>query len=102
MPCSHVGGHRFAPVMLTLPTGVVHGRVGTQAAGDVIRLADDGEVLVSAFRGRTGLLAPHQVAAIEVRERFGIEAMASALAEVYGHVSARTGWPTAGSGSVHR
>ncbi len=70
--CSHVGGHRFAPVMLTLPTGVVHGRVGTQAAGDVIRLADDGEVLVSAFRGRTGLLAPHQVAAIEVRERFGI------------------------------
>ncbi len=70
--CSHVGGHRFAPVMLTLPTGVVHGRVDVAAAEDVIRMAEAGEVLVPAFRGRTGLLAPHQVAAIEVRKRFGI------------------------------
>jgi hypothetical protein len=58
--------------MLTLPTGVVHGRIDEAAAEEVIRLAEKGEVLVPAFRGRTGLLAPHQVAAIEVRERFGI------------------------------
>ena len=70
--CSHVGGHRFAPVMLTLPTGVVHGRLDLADAEDVIRLAEAGEVLVPAFRGRTGLLPTHQVAAIEARERFGI------------------------------
>ena len=70
--CSHIGGHRFAPVMLTLPTGGVHSRIDVASAEEVIRLADSGEVLVSSFRGRTGLLAPHQVAAIEVRARFGI------------------------------
>lgn len=70
--CSHIGGHRFAPVMLTLPTGVVHSRLDHPSAEDVVRLADSGEVLVPAFRGRTGLLAPHQVAAIETRSRFGI------------------------------
>jgi hypothetical protein len=70
--CSHIGGHRFAPVMLSLPSGAVHARLDVDAARRVIHLAEDGDVLVSSFRGRSGLLPAHQVAAIEVRNTFGI------------------------------
>lgn len=37
--CSHLGGHRFAPVVLSLPSGVVYGRVPLDAAAELLESA---------------------------------------------------------------
>jgi hypothetical protein len=71
--CSHVGGHRFAPVTLSLPSGAVHGRLATEQAADLLRLHDEGRVVVDHLRGRSGFLAPCQSAAGAVRQREGID-----------------------------
>ena len=70
--CSHIGGHRLAPVMLTLPSGAVHGRMSSAQARDVITLADQGEILLTNYRGRSGLASPLQAAAIAARSQFDI------------------------------
>jgi hypothetical protein len=71
--CSHIGGHRFAPVALTLPLGAVHGRLDVESALAVQRNAAENRVLVEHLRGRSSLLPPSQVAAIEVQSRFAID-----------------------------
>ncbi len=71
--CSHIGGHRFAPVMLSLPTAAVHGRLGPAEAELVIERSSRGQILLDSYRGRTALPPPFQVAAIEVRTDYGIE-----------------------------
>ena len=47
--CSHVGGHRFAPVTLSLPSGAVHGRLDTAEAADLLRRHEEGRVWSSTF-----------------------------------------------------
>ena len=69
--CSHVGGHRFAPVVLTLPSGSVHGRLDIAQAREVVRLSTTREVVVDRLRGQSALVAPFQVAAIEVMRLIG-------------------------------
>lgn len=64
--CSHVGGHRFAPVLLTLPSGAVHGRVDAQQARTVIERAPRHEVVIDRLRGLSGLTPAFQVAQIAV------------------------------------
>lgn len=64
--CSHIGGHRFAPVMLTLPSGAVHGRLDLDSAREVIQRAVSHEVVLDRLRGLSGFTPPFQVAAIEV------------------------------------
>jgi hypothetical protein len=71
--CSHVGGHRFAPVTLSLPSGAVHGRLTADEAVEVVELADRRQVLVPRFRGRSCYSPACQAAGIEVRRRFGID-----------------------------
>ncbi len=63
--CSHLGGHRFAPVTLSLPSGMVHGRVTVDEAA---ALLDSDRVIVDRLRGRTALPAPMQAAEIAVRQ----------------------------------
>ncbi len=70
--CSHIGGHRFAPVMLTLPAGTVHGRLTVDQAQEVINRADRGDVLLDSYRGRSGLPAPFQAVAIDARRRLDL------------------------------
>ena len=70
--CSHIGGHRFAPVMLTLPAGTVHGRLTVEQAREVIKAADRGDVVLDAYRGRSGLPAAFQAAAIHARRNLGL------------------------------
>ncbi len=72
--CSHVGGHRFAPVALTLPSGTVHGRLDAATGREVWDRLASGEVVVDRLRGRSCFPAPHQVAAIEVQRVVGIAA----------------------------
>lgn len=45
--CSHIGGHRFAPVVLHLPDGHVYGRVDAAAA----RMIAGGRIPVQYLRG---------------------------------------------------
>lgn len=65
--CSHVGGHRFAPVTLSLPMGVVHGRCSIDEAITLAELLDQGRVLPDRMRGRTRLAPALQAAEVAVR-----------------------------------
>lgn len=65
--CTHIGGHRFAPTAVLLPTGYSYGRV-TAAAG--ARLLAGGPVLAHC-RGRSTWAAPGQVADLAVRAATG-------------------------------
>lgn len=67
---SHLGGHRFAPTGLVLPSGYAYGRLDVAAARHV--LAADTEVLVDRCRGRSTWEAPGQVAELAVREAAGV------------------------------
>jgi hypothetical protein len=63
--CSHIGGHRFAPVVLHLPSGYLYGRASTH---DVTRIID-GEVIPAIFRGCTYDASPIQVAEQWIRHQ---------------------------------
>lgn len=67
---SHLGGHRFAPTGLVLPSGYAYGRLDL-AAGRRL-LAAGTEVLVDRCRGRSTWAAPGQVAELAVREAAGV------------------------------
>lgn len=69
---SHIGGHRFAPTVLSLPGGSVHGRLDAAAAIEMRAEAAQGRVLLSGFRGRSAYPAPLQVAGIAVRSAFDV------------------------------
>ncbi|WP_067818791.1 sucrase ferredoxin [Nocardia inohanensis] len=66
--CSHTGGHRFAPAMVVLPTGLTYGRLDGDAAARVVEAARHGEVELTGFRGRSCYSPVEQVAEIAVRQ----------------------------------
>ncbi|MDN5915071.1 MAG: hypothetical protein L0I76_08190 [Pseudonocardia sp.] len=70
--CTHLGGHRFAPTALVLPTGYAYGRLDTATAVDVRKAAGLGEVVMKDCRGHVGLDPVAQVAEIAVREHTGV------------------------------
>lgn len=72
--CSHLGGHRFAPSVLALPSGAVYGRVDAAEAASLCEATSRGALLVHRLRGRAGVPAPLQAAEAEVRARHGIDA----------------------------
>jgi hypothetical protein len=70
---SHLGGHRFAPTALLLPSGHSFGRLDPASARAVLDGADAGEIgALEHHRGRTSLPQPAQVAATAVRAAAGI------------------------------
>lgn len=56
--CSHLGGHRFAPTALHVPSGMVYGRLDGAASLDVIA----GDIRWDRLRGRSGLTPELQAA----------------------------------------
>lgn len=72
---SHIGGHRFTPVTLSLPSGAVHGRLDTAEAADLLQRHESGRVSIDRLRGRSGLLAPCQAADGAVRRLAGVDAV---------------------------
>lgn len=106
--CSHLGGHRFAPNVLVLPTGVQLGRVPAMRARQVVSLLAAGRIPLDLYRGRT-LHAPHvQAAEIALRTAAGLDGLrqvrllrdegqqvvfASSLGERTVHVSRHDGPP---------
>ncbi len=61
---THLGGHRFAPNVLTLPQGVLYGRVVTEAVESFVDAVETGQMLSDYIRGRS--CYPKHVQAAEV------------------------------------
>ncbi|WP_458686015.1 sucrase ferredoxin [Nocardia tengchongensis] len=67
--CSHTGGHRFAPAVIVLPTGLTYGRLDEDSAHTMLAAADKGEVSLAGLRGRSCYTPVEQVAEVAVRQR---------------------------------
>jgi hypothetical protein len=70
--CSHLGGHRFAPTALVLPTGYLYGRLDANSATAVVAAAAAGEVATDYCRGRCTWSPKGQVAELAVRAATGL------------------------------
>jgi len=68
--CSHTGGHRFAPVVLTIPPrragAALHGRVSARDVPELVAATESGRTLPRLLRGLTGHPAPVQAALAHV------------------------------------
>lgn len=69
--CSHLGGHRFAPTALLLPTGYTYGRLDLATAQAALLAARKGQVELAGVRGRSTWSRRGQAAELAVRERLG-------------------------------
>lgn len=69
---THLGGHRFAPTALVLPTGYVYGRLDVPGAVAALKAASVGEVESGLCRGRSTWSAAGQVAELTVRAATGL------------------------------
>lgn len=89
---THTSGHRFAPTTVLLPWGVLHGRV--LSAGGLLAAAEDGELVLTGYRGRSVWPAAAQVAEEHVRRTFtitGLDDLAVAPADAGWRVTHRDG-----------
>lgn len=65
--CSHTGGHRFAPVAISLPTGYTYGRLTFEQALTLAQNAQQGQVELTGLRGCSSHSPVEQVAEVAVR-----------------------------------
>ncbi|PRP89927.1 Sucrase/ferredoxin-like protein [Enhygromyxa salina] len=71
--CSHLGGHRFAPTFLTLPSGLLWGRFDNAELGELARSLSAGRLSsLASLRGRCSYPRPVQAAECLVRAREGL------------------------------
>lgn len=75
---THLGGHRFAPTAVVLPSGYSYGRLDVASATGVLADARAGRMSVQHCRGRSTWERPGQVAELAVREALA-EASTGAL-----------------------
>jgi hypothetical protein len=71
---THLGGHRFAPTCLALPSQVVYGRVTSDRAPDLAAAIAAGVVVPDLMRGRATRSPALQAAEIVARTRLGVSA----------------------------
>jgi hypothetical protein len=70
---SHLGGHRFAPNVVVLPSGVQLGRIPPDRAEEVAAAALQGRIPLDLYRGRV-IYSPHvQAAEVAVRVATGCD-----------------------------
>ncbi|RJS45526.1 sucrase ferredoxin [Nocardioides cavernaquae] len=84
---THLGGHRFAGALLTLPAGLSYGRVDPDSAVEIARASASGHVVAPYLRGRTAYDGAVQAAEVELLDRLGltaIDALALVASEVVG------------------
>ncbi|MGB0679025.1 MAG: sucrase ferredoxin [Polyangiales bacterium] len=73
---SHLGGHRFAPVVQLLPSSVTLGQLRTADAAAWLRALEAGRMHdLHNYRGRAGQPAPVQAADAALRRQHGIDAI---------------------------
>ncbi|MEE9385876.1 MAG: sucrase ferredoxin [Nannocystaceae bacterium] len=109
---SHLGGHRFAPVLLTLPHGYMYGRIEVAECQELVQATDAGRVGIgtgveSRVRGRVDLSAVQQAAECFLRDALaensfgalepaGVEARRPVVVGVPGHGTRAGGVPPCG------
>jgi hypothetical protein len=72
LEANHLGGHRFAPTALLLPSGFLYGRLDAAAGAQILAEAQEGRLAaLDRLRGRSSAAAPAQAAAIAVRREAG-------------------------------
>jgi hypothetical protein len=64
---THLGGHKFAPTGVVLPSGYVYGRLDTALAAQVLTEARHGRMVSEGCRGRSTWERPGQAAELAVR-----------------------------------
>jgi hypothetical protein len=69
---SHLGGHRYAPTAVVLPTGYVYGRLDPASATAILDATAAGAVTTDRCRGRSTWSPRGQVAELAVREATGL------------------------------
>ena len=70
--CSHLGGHRFAPTALVLPSGYLYGRLEPSSAIALLARAAAEQVTTDGCRGRCTWSPEGQVAELAVRAATGL------------------------------
>lgn len=70
---THLGGHRFAPTALLLPSGALHGRLDPASAAALLRDAGHHRMSAATLRGFSTQSAPDQVAEAAARVRSGYD-----------------------------
>lgn len=78
---THLGGHRFAGMLLLLPFGLSYGRVAASEGAQVVRAMLRGELVLDRLRGRTAYPGPVQAAEITLLERLGLAAVDALMLE---------------------
>lgn len=68
---THLGGHRFAATLLTLPAGVCYGRVAPQEIDTFMTAVQQGDIWLEKYRGRTCYSAIVQTADYYYRQQTG-------------------------------
>jgi len=63
----HLGGHRFAPTAVLLPTGYLYGRLDGPAAREILRETSAGRVSLAGCRGRSTWSRAGQAAELALR-----------------------------------
>jgi hypothetical protein len=79
---THLGGHRFAPTALLLPSGVLHGRLDLDSATEVLAAAGRDRTPTATLRGSSTLAEPAQVAEARARRVSGYDGLAPLAVEV--------------------
>jgi (2Fe-2S) ferredoxin len=69
---SHLGGCRFAPTVLTVPDGIMYGRLPPDAGDALVAATESGEVLGEFLRGRIGIPPTAQAAVCFAQEQLGL------------------------------
>lgn len=69
--CSHTGGHRFAPVLITMPGGLTYGSDDVDSYVAAVRAAREGRISLTGLRGQSAFSPVEQVADIAVRSATG-------------------------------
>jgi len=73
---THIGGHRFAGTLVTLPDGLIYGRVNADDVPELVAALRDRYVVINKVRGRSYYDAPVQAAEYFLRGSTGITALA--------------------------
>ena len=76
---THTGGHRFAPNVVSLPQGVVYGRVLPEELVEFVATVDGGDLSISHLRGRSAYPPAAQVAEVQVADARALTAVEGEL-----------------------
>lgn len=78
---SHTGGHRFAPSVIVLPSGSVHGFMDEVTTLEAVAAARDRRIALDRFRGRSVEPRHVQAAEVWVRQQYGLDGLPDVLVE---------------------